>query len=95
MRGFNQDNCGGRCFKPEEASETFANDLSQTQLPSNPFPKGESLPLNLNANDKLTQVKRLMLEEPENKCTEEGVEKVVSRIERSFGQMKVKMATDI
>ena len=36
-----------------------------------------------------------MLEEPENKCTEEGVEKVVSRIERSFGQMKVKMATDI
>ena len=43
----------------------------------------------------IIQVKRLMLEEPENKCTEEGVEKVVSRIERSFGQMKVKMATDI
>ena len=46
-------------------------------------------------NCQIIQVKRLMLEEPENKCTEEGVEKVVSRIERSFGQMKVKMATDI
>jgi len=39
----------------------------------------------------LVQVKRLTLEEPENKCTEEGVDRVISRIERSFGHMKVQM----
>ena len=36
-------------------------------------------------------MKRLTLEEPENKCTEEGVDRVISRIERSFGHMKVDM----
>ena len=39
----------------------------------------------------LVQVKRLTLEEPENKCTEEGVDRVISRIERSFGHMKVQI----
>ena len=42
---------------------------------------------------KIVQVKRLTLEEPENKCTEEGVDRVISRIERSFGHLKVKMVT--
>ena len=42
---------------------------------------------------KVVQVKRLTLEEPENKCTEEGVDRVISRIERSFGHLKVKMVT--
>merc|ERR1719341_747992 len=37
------------------------------------------------------KVKRLTLEEPENKCTEEGVDRVISRIERSFGHLKVKL----
>ena len=40
---------------------------------------------------KVVQVKRLTLEEPENKCTEEGVDRVISRIERSFGHLKVRM----
>ena len=39
---------------------------------------------------KIVQVKRLTLEEPENKCTEEGVDRVISRIERSFGHLKVR-----
>jgi len=37
------------------------------------------------------KVKRLTLEEPENKCTEEGVDRVISRIERSFERLKVKL----
>jgi len=36
-------------------------------------------------------VKRLMLEEPENKCTEEGVNRVVAKIERAFGHSKVRL----
>ena len=40
---------------------------------------------------KVVQVKRLTLEEPENKCTEEGVDRVISMIERSFGHLKVRM----
>ena len=40
--------------------------------------------------DKCQQVKRLMLEEPENKCTEEGVNRVVAKIERTFGHSKVR-----
>merc|ERR1712013_582527 len=37
------------------------------------------------------RVKRLMLEEPENKCTEEGVNRVVAKIERTFGHSKVRL----
>ena len=40
-------------------------------------------------------MKRLTLEEPENKCTEEGVDRVISRIERSFGHMKVDNGHDV
>merc|ERR1719447_2547020 len=37
------------------------------------------------------RVKRLMLEEPENKCTEEVVNRVVAKIERTFGHSKVRL----